>query len=174
MKRVIADCLAGGFAHPRIEGLAQGLAFILNGKIDQRSGATESSGPGTRFKVVRTGGASEGHVEVRVDVDAPGQHEFAGGIQQLRSILSRKILTDRPDPSIRNGNIGLVRIGRGHDGTVSNDRIEAHRVLRGMRIMLHCPPSVLHSHFLGRFFSERDGPCNLASRSSLTSPSNEL
>ena len=75
---VVADGLARGLAHPGVEGLAQLLAFVLNGEVDQRGRSAEGGGARAGFEIVGAGGAAEGHVEMRMHVDAAGEDEFVG------------------------------------------------------------------------------------------------
>ena len=108
----------------RKPGAAAG--FVLNGEVDQRGRAAESRSAGAGFKIVGAGGASEGHVEMRVHVDAAGENIFSSGVQNLRGIFSRQIFADGRDLTVRDGNVCHVRIGCGHHGSVGDDRIEAH------------------------------------------------
>ncbi len=72
---VIGHGFAFGFFHPGVEGVAQRLAFVLNGEIDQRGGAAEGRGARAGLEIVGAGGAAEGHVQMRVHVDAAGDDE---------------------------------------------------------------------------------------------------
>ena len=129
VKCIIADGFVGGLTHPCVESLAQGLTFVLNGEVDERGRATEGSGSRPRFEIVRAGRASKWHVEMRMYVNASGQHEFSRRIQHMRGILRWQIFADGSDLSIGNGNVCQIRISCGHDGTISNDRVEAHQCL---------------------------------------------
>src|SRR5262249_37490853 len=152
VKRVIANCFVGGLAHPCVKSLPQGLAFVLNGEIDQRRRATEGSGSRSCLKIVGTGRASERHVEMRVHVNASRQHEFADRIQQADGVLSWEFFHDSSDLSVRNGNICQISIGGSNDSSVSNNRIEGHAGLPNgnkTEIMLHWRPLVLHNDLPG-------------------------
>src|SRR5579871_6961745 len=94
VKRVVTHRLVGCLAHPGVKGLAQGLAFILNREIDQRSRASESGGPSTRFEIVSTRSPSKRHVKMRVHIDASRQHESPTRVDQVSRILRWQILPD--------------------------------------------------------------------------------
>ena len=64
-----------GLGHPGVEGVAESLTFVLDGEVDERGGAAEGCGDCTGLEIVGAGGAAEGHVEMRVDVDAAGEEE---------------------------------------------------------------------------------------------------
>jgi len=67
------------------------------------------------FEIVGAVGASEGHVEMSVNIDSAGQNIFSGGIDNFSGIVARKILTDRRDLATADRNVACVRIcGRGH------------------------------------------------------------
>jgi hypothetical protein len=62
--------------------------------------------------------------------------------------LRWQIFADGSDLSIGDGNVCQIRIGCGHDGTISNDRVETHQGLHWRNekeIMLHCGTLVLHN-----------------------------
>ena len=126
VKCIVADSLARRFAHPRVERLAQLLAFVLNGEVDQRCGAAERRGPRAGFEIVGAGRSAERHVEMSVNVDAAGEHELVRCIENLGRILSRAGRSDGGDLAIRNGNVGFVRVGCRDHRTVLDDRVEAH------------------------------------------------
>ena len=90
MEGVIARGVARRLLHPRIEGLTQPLSLVLNGEVDERGGAAEGGGARAGFKIVGTGGAAEGHVEMSVHVDAAGQNQFAGRVSILVAFSDRR------------------------------------------------------------------------------------
>src|SRR5207237_1883463 len=49
---VVRDSFVVSFFHPSVKGLAEGLAFVLDGEVDQRGGAADSGGGGAGLKVV--------------------------------------------------------------------------------------------------------------------------
>src|SRR5271165_5107619 len=130
VKCVVAGGLARSLAHPRVEGLAQGLAFVLNREVDQRGCASESGGPRTGLEVVRTGRAAERHVEMSVNVDPAGQDQLSRCVQNLAGVLCGKFRSNGGDLPVYDGDVRGVSIGCGHHRTVSDDRVETHRVLR--------------------------------------------
>ena len=69
-----------GFLPPGVERVAHARALGLDGEINQRGGAAEGRGFCAGLEIVAGGGAAEGHVEVRVNVNAAGKNEHAGGI----------------------------------------------------------------------------------------------
>ncbi len=75
------------FGHPGVEGVAESLAFVLDGEIDERRGAAEGCGDRAGLEIVGAGGAAEGHVEVGVDVDAAGEEEEVGGVDGVGGVF---------------------------------------------------------------------------------------
>src|SRR5215472_3465635 len=59
---VVGDGLVMRLFHPGVEGLAERLAFVLDGEVNERSRAAKSCRDGARLEVVRAGGAAKGHV----------------------------------------------------------------------------------------------------------------
>ena len=82
VERVVDAGFAGGFGVPGGFGLGQGVAAGLQGEVDDGGGAAHGGGAGAGEVVVGGGGAAEGHVEMGVDVDAAGEHEEVGGVDQ--------------------------------------------------------------------------------------------
>src|SRR5258707_1277265 len=77
---VVGDGFVVGFLHPGIESMAERLAFVLNGEVDEGSGAAESGGDGAGLEIVGAGSTAKGHVKVGVDVDAAGGHQAPRGV----------------------------------------------------------------------------------------------
>jgi len=73
------------------------LAFVLDGEVDERGGAAEGGGDGAGLEIVGAGGAAEGHIEVRVDVDASGDYEHANGVDDARRVFRRELGGDGSD-----------------------------------------------------------------------------
>ena len=94
---VVGDGLVVRFLHPGIEGLAERLAFVLDGEVDERRGAAKSRGDGAGLEIVGAGGAAEGHVEVRVNVDAAGDQQQARGVNDAAGVLGGKLRGDGAD-----------------------------------------------------------------------------
>src|SRR5579859_517978 len=126
MERVIAHRFVGGFAHPRIEGLAQGLPLVLNREVDQGCRSAEGRGARSSFEVVSAGGAAEWHVQMRVDVDASRQHKPVGRVEHPRHILRGKVRSNRSDLAICYCYVCHICIGCRYHRAISNDGIEAH------------------------------------------------
>ena len=118
--------LSCGFLHPRIEGLAESLSFVLNSEIDQRGGAAEGRGDGAGLEVVGAGGAAEGHVEVSVHVDAAGNDEKASGVNHLAGVLDGELRGDGGNLVAVDADVGDVGIGGGDNGAVADDGVKAH------------------------------------------------
>src|SRR5208283_72216 len=103
------------------EGLPQWLAFVLDGKVDQRGGSTESRGPGSGFKVVGAGGAAEGHIQMGMNIDAAGKHILPRGLKNSLSILAGEILADGRNFAICDSDVGHVSIRRGDHRSVADN-----------------------------------------------------
>ena len=114
--------------HPGIESGAQGLALVLDGEVDQSGGAAESGGARASFKIVRTGGAAEGHVEMGVDIDSAREHILVFRVENARRVLARQILADGGDLAAGDGDVSGVGIGGGDDGAVYDECVKTHVV----------------------------------------------
>src|SRR5205807_5429404 len=123
---VVGDSFVVGFLHPGVESLAERLTFVLDGEIDQRGGAAESSGDGASLEIVGAGSAAEGHVEMRVDVDAAGNDEAAGGFSDVLSIFCGKLSGDGSNLVARDAHVGEGRVCGSHDRAVANYGVKAH------------------------------------------------
>src|SRR5260370_6238691 len=132
---VVGDRFGLGFLHPGVESLAQGLSFVLDGEIDERGGAAKGCGDGAGFEIVRAGGAAEGHVEVGVHVDAAGEHEVIGGVDDAAGVFDRKPCADGGDLVANNADVGGASISRGDDRAVTNYRVQAHRLSTGQKTL---------------------------------------
>ena len=93
-KRVVGHGLAVGLFHPGVERVAQRLALVLNGEIDQRGRAAEGRGARAGLKIVGAGGAAKRHVQVRVHVDAAGNDDAARRVEQFRGVLDGQFLAN--------------------------------------------------------------------------------
>ena len=115
-----------GFGHPGVEGVAEGLAFVLDGEIDERRGAAEGCGDCAGLEVVGAGGAAEGHVEMGVDVDAAGEEEEIGA-SMVSVAFSGGRVRRRWRRFCRRRCRGRRRgVGGGDDGAVFDDGVESH------------------------------------------------
>src|SRR5207244_532231 len=92
----VESIIGGGFCrsllHPCIKGSAQRLAFVLDGKINQRSGSAEGGSAGAGLKIVGAGGAAEGHIEMCVNVNPAGHDVPVLCVNNTGSVLARKSL----------------------------------------------------------------------------------
>ena len=123
---VVDGRLVVSFFHPGVEGVTKGLALVLNGEIDQRGGAAERCGNGAGLKVVGAGGPAEGHVEVRVYIDAAGEEQMVGGVDGARCVFRRELRGDGGNFAASDAYVGKGGVGRGDDGGVLNDGVEVH------------------------------------------------
>jgi len=71
-----------GFGEPGGEGFGHGVALGLEGEVDDGGGASDGRGLCAGGVVVSGCGTAEGHVEVGVDVDATGEDEEVGGVDE--------------------------------------------------------------------------------------------
>src|SRR5882724_6395499 len=120
MKRIVTDRFAGSFLHPGVESRSQGLAFVLDRKINQSRSPTESCRPSTGLKIIRARGSAERHVEMGMNVNAARKHKLSRGIDNLSSILARKTLSDCSDLALANSNVARIRV-RGRNYTAIGD-----------------------------------------------------
>src|SRR5262249_12666063 len=115
-----------GFLHPGVKGVAEGLAFVLDGEVDQRGGAAKGGGGGAGLEIVGAGSAAEGHVEMGVDVDAAWEQEEIVGIDDLGGVLGRELRGDGGDFFAVDTEVDSGGVGGGDDGAVLDDGVEAH------------------------------------------------
>ena len=123
---VVGHGLVMRLFHPGIERLAQRLAFVLDGEIDQRGRPAESRGRCAGQEIVGAGGAAEGHVEVGMNVDAAGDDEQSGGVDDAASILDGKSRSDGRNLVANNADVGDEGVRRSDDRAVADDGIKAH------------------------------------------------
>ena len=123
---VVRDGFALRFLHPAIESLPETLAFELNGKIDQRSGAAISSRDGARLKIIGALGAAERHIEMRVNVDPAGEHEVTGGFEDAASVFDGKLSADGGNFVTVDSDVRDARIRRRHDCAVADYSVKTH------------------------------------------------
>ena len=74
------QALPSAFFHQVSSAVAHLGAARLDGEIDDGCGAADGRGARAGLEVVGGIGAAEGHVEMSVRVDAAGQQQQAGGI----------------------------------------------------------------------------------------------
>ena len=129
VEAVVGNRFRGRLLHPGVEGGAQGLAFVLDGEVDQRGGATEGGGASASFKIVGAGGASERHIEMGVDIDPAGEDILARGINQALGIFARQAAAERDHAAVFNRNIGLTSIRSRDHGAAGNDGVEPHSLI---------------------------------------------
>src|SRR5882724_632268 len=126
VKGVVGDGLVVGFLHPGVERLAEGLALVLDGEVDEGGGAAESGGDSAGLEIVGAGGAAEGHVEVRVDVDAPRNDKHAGRVKDAPRVLRGKLGGDGSDLFAVDADVGETSVDGGYDGAVADYGVKTH------------------------------------------------
>ena len=120
VKAVVDDGLALGLFHPRLPGVVQRLAAVLNREIDDRCRPAEGRRPRPALEVVSGCCAAKRHVEMRVDVDAARQHVLAGRIDH-RVRLHVESRSDDRDLLVLDQDITGIAIGRSDDGAVLDE-----------------------------------------------------
>jgi len=78
------------------------------------------------LEIVGAGGATEGHVEVGVDVDAAGNDEHAGGVEDARGVFGGKLGGEGGDFVAVDAHVGEGSVGGGYDGAVTDYGVKAH------------------------------------------------
>ena len=111
-------------AAPRVERVPQRLSAVLDREVDDRGRAATGRRDRAGFEVVRGRRASEGHVEVGMDVDAAGDHVFAGSVdygnltpfgdQSPRRHHGRNLL-------VFDQNVPAIQVGRRHDRAAADE-----------------------------------------------------
>ena len=96
VQAVVDAGLAFGLLPPGVERGAHLGAAGLDGEIDNRRGPADGCGPRAGLEVVGGVGAAEGHVEMRVRVDAAGQKQQAGGVDDGFAAVARECRREFP------------------------------------------------------------------------------
>ncbi len=135
---VVNDGLVVGFLHPGVESLAERLPFVLDGEVDKRGGAAESRRDGAGLEIIGAGGAAEGHVEMGVDINAAGDQQAAGGVDDAAGVFDGKPRGEGADFLAVDADVGDASIRRRDHRAVANYRVELHE----------CPQSEATSAFL--------------------------
>ena len=107
---------------PGVQGLPHPRAPGLDGEIDDGRGAAERRGPCPGLEVIRGGGAAEGHVQVRVGVNAAGDHVEAGSLDDLVRGLCGNPRADFLDALSVDQDVRAHGVFRGDDRPISNQR----------------------------------------------------
>src|SRR6516225_3184424 len=126
MERIVTDGPACRLLHPPVEGRAQRLPLVLDRKINQRGGSTEGGGTRARLKVVRAGGSSERHVEVRVHVDPTRQQVSSRGIDHASGVVPGQVLTNHRNLAVADRDVARIGVRSRDHAAIRNDRVEAH------------------------------------------------
>ena len=130
VETVIDDRLALRLLHPRFPRVVQGLAAVLDREIDDRCRAPEGRGPGASLEIVGGRRAAKRHVEVRVDVDAPGQHVLAHGVDRFVGSHVESD-ADRLDLLILDEDVASILVDGGDNRAVLDQRTHASSRLSG-------------------------------------------
>ena len=90
VQAVVDAGLALGLLPPRIERGAHFGSARLDREIDNRRRPADGRGPRAGFKIVGGIGAAKGHVEMRVRVDAAGEQQQAGCVDDCVLAAARR------------------------------------------------------------------------------------
>src|SRR5437588_208047 len=82
------DGTAVGLLHPDIERFTQRLAFVLDGEIHERGRAAPGGSTRAGLEIIGAPGTAEGHVEMRVDINAAGEDVAVFGVDQLLRVVA--------------------------------------------------------------------------------------
>ena len=94
----------------------------LDGEIDERGGAAKRRRARAGFEIVAGRGSAEGHVEMRVDVDAARQQQHAGCVDHAAGVLGGQRWRDVADLFAIDQDVGGEgALGRDY-GSVSDQR----------------------------------------------------
>ncbi len=125
-----------GLLPPGVERVAHARAARLDGEIDNGGRAAEGRGARAGFEIVGRGGAAERHVEVRVGVDAAGDHVHAGGVDDAGGVL-RDAGTDLFDTAVFDEHIRPRGIPRRHHRAIANQSV-CHGLRGRFHLVSHC------------------------------------
>ena len=114
-------------AVPVVESRAQTLPTGLVGEVHESGGAAEGGRPGSSSERVDRAGGTEIPIEMRVNVDPPGQHQQTAGVVDADVPTDRDVPADHPHSAVLDEDIGPVVVGRGHDPSVPDQhRFHVH------------------------------------------------
>ena len=122
VQAVVDRGLAAGLPQPRVARRLERLAHSLHREVDDRGGAAERRGHGTRVEVVRREGPTEGELHVGMHVDAARDHVLACRIDAFRA-RRLEVLPDHRDLLVLDEHVGLVGIRGGDDCSVGDERL---------------------------------------------------
>ena len=109
--------LAVGLRLPVGEGVAEARALRLDAEVDVAGRAAEGGRRLARLDVVDRDRSAEGHVEMRVRVDAAGQHVLAGCVDHLVCWVVERF-ADQGDPLAVDEHVGDIVVRRRDDAAI--------------------------------------------------------
>ena len=83
MKSVVDGTVSIRLLHPSLEPVHEVLLFRLDGEVDDRGGAAPCGGSGTGLEGIGCLGAAKWELHVSVHIDAPRDHIFPRGVDDL-------------------------------------------------------------------------------------------
>ena len=113
---------------PGVERVAHARATRLNREIHDGGGAAERRRARAGFEIVAGGGPAERHIQMRVRVDAAGNHVHSGR-HRLPAACAPPGGNARPhfpDALAFDQHIGLPGLVRGHHRAVADQSVHAH------------------------------------------------
>ena len=140
MEAVVYGRLALGFGVPGLQRLRQCVPSLLHGEVDDAGGAARGGSDGACAEVVCRDGPAEGEVQVRVGVDAPGDHELAGGVDGPVRLYA-DVGADGADLVTVHQDIGDVVVDGGYDVTVLDEDAHVPSSLTRGAMHTKAPPS---------------------------------
>src|SRR5205085_11545471 len=123
---IVGGSFCRSLLHPCIKGSAQRLAFVLDGKINQRGGTAEGGRAGSGLKIVGAGGAAEGHIQMRVNVN-PARHDIPVlGVNNTGGVVARESLPNGHDLAAADSYVSRIGISCGDYGSVYDQCVKSH------------------------------------------------
>ncbi len=133
VKAVIRVTLAVRLGVIVLDRLAQPLPALLQAERDDRRVAAKRGGAGAAFEIVGLHDIGTARLrDVHVTVDAAGQHQAVGGVNNGLGVA--KVEAEARDPPILDADIAAHDVGACGDGAALNDQIE-----RGHGLVFLCP-----------------------------------
>ena len=105
---------------PRLDAFAQRLALVGDGKIDVRGGAAEGRRLVAGVEIVGRFRHADGQLQMRVHVDAAGQHVAIGRVDHLRA-FGLQTFANHGDLLAVDQQIGFDDVAGGNEGSVLDD-----------------------------------------------------
>jgi hypothetical protein len=121
VKAVIDSCFTFGFLVPVVDSFKERLAFVLYGKVDDARRAAVCGGDSARAEIVRSFGAAERQLQMRVWIDTAGDYEFSTCVDHVIGFHVESG-ADHRDALVLDEDVSVIIIDRRHNAAICYKR----------------------------------------------------